>query len=73
MKAIRTLLVAALLLAAAAATSSQQPAFNKERVTYKSGDLLLVGFLYRPSGTGPVPHGDLESREPEGPRPRPAV
>jgi carboxymethylenebutenolidase len=55
MKAIRTLLVAALLLAAAAATSSQQPAFNKERVTYKSGDLLLVGFLYRPSGTGPFP------------------
>ena len=55
MKAIRTLLIAALFLAAAAATSSQQPAFNKERVTYKSGDLLLVGFLYRPSGTGPFP------------------
>ena len=55
MKAIRTLLAVVALLAAPVATSSQQPAFNKERVTYKSGDLLLVGFVYRPSGAGPFP------------------
>jgi dienelactone hydrolase len=30
-------------------------AFGKERVTFKSGDLTLVGYLFRPTGTGPFP------------------
>lgn len=28
---------------------------TKERVTFKSGDLTLVGYLYKPSGSGPFP------------------
>jgi carboxymethylenebutenolidase len=35
--------------------AGQPPAFNKERVTYKSGDLTLVGFAYKPNGAGPFP------------------
>lgn len=29
--------------------------FGKQRVTFKNGDLTLVGYLFRPSGTGPFP------------------
>jgi dienelactone hydrolase len=31
------------------------PAISKQRVTFKSGDLTLVGFLFRPAGPGPFP------------------
>lgn len=39
---------------------------TKERVTFKSGDLTLVGFLFKPSGQGPFPgiiwnHGSEKS------------
>jgi carboxymethylenebutenolidase len=35
---------------------SQSPAiFNKQRVTFKSGELTLVGYLFKPSGAGPFP------------------
>ena len=44
-----------LILGAAAVRGSQQVAFHKQRVTYKSGDLRIVGFVYRPDGTGPFP------------------
>lgn len=38
------------------ASQTQSPAiFNKQRVTFKSGDLTLVGYLFRPNGTGPFP------------------
>jgi len=29
--------------------------FNKERVTFKSGNLTLVGYLFKPDGAGPFP------------------
>ena len=35
--------------------SSSPPAISKQRVTFKSGDLTLVGFLFRPAGPGPFP------------------
>jgi len=36
--------------------SAQKPAAAaRERVTFKSGDLTLVGFLFKPDGTGPLP------------------
>jgi dienelactone hydrolase len=31
------------------------PAISKERVTFRSGDLTLVGFLFKPAGAGPFP------------------
>ncbi len=31
------------------------PNITKQRVTFQSGDLTLVGFLYRPDGQGPFP------------------
>jgi len=40
---------------AAAELSSQLPDFNKQRVTYMSGGLKLVGFVYKPNGGGPFP------------------
>src|SRR5262245_56827010 len=35
--------------------SAQAPPFNKQRVTFKSGALTLVGYLYKPEGPGPFP------------------
>jgi len=42
------------------------PGIAKQRVTFKSGDLTLVGFLYKPAGQGPFPgiiwnHGSEKS------------
>src|SRR5262249_48357352 len=34
---------------------SQNSPFNKQRVSFKSGDLTLVGYLFRPDGSGPFP------------------
>jgi dienelactone hydrolase len=42
-------------MCAAAARGAQQGAFHKQRVTYKSSDLTLVGFVYKPDGAGPFP------------------
>src|SRR5258708_31694345 len=58
------------LAASPPTTSSPQTAIpsptqslGKQNVTFKSGDLTLVGTLYRPAGAGPFPaivwhHGD---------------
>src|SRR5678815_745338 len=47
---------AALVTFGSAATLiGQQPAFNKQRVTYTSAGLTLVGFVYKPDGSGPFP------------------
>ena len=52
---IRWLLLSALScgLAASGSASAQQPAFNKQRVTYANGALTLVGYVYKPDGPGP--------------------
>src|SRR5215471_3914403 len=34
---------------------AQAAPFNKQRVTFKSGDLSLVGYVYHPDGNGPFP------------------
>src|SRR5574342_913209 len=34
-------------------TPTQRP--TKEKVSFKSGDLTLVGYLFKPSGAGPFP------------------
>jgi dienelactone hydrolase len=36
-------------------SAAQATPFNKQRVTFKSGDLSLVGYVYRPDGNGPFP------------------
>jgi carboxymethylenebutenolidase len=52
---------------AAPATAQMPPAIlSKERVTFKSDNLTLVGFLFKPDGAGPFPaliwnHGSEES------------
>jgi dienelactone hydrolase len=53
----RELLISALILAVAASgtASAQSPRFQKQRVSYPSGRLTLVGYLYRPDGPGPFP------------------
>src|SRR6476660_9797678 len=38
-----------------AAATALTPGLNKQRVTFKDGDLTLVGFLYKPDGNGPFP------------------
>ena len=38
-----------------APAQAQGAAFSKERVTFKSGGLTLVGFLFKPDGSGPFP------------------
>src|SRR5258708_15149287 len=42
------------------------PGVTKTRVTFNSGDLTLVGYLYKPDGNGPFPgiiwnHGSEQS------------
>ena len=46
------LLVTAAILHSATA---QAPLFHKQRVTYSSGSLTLVGYAYHPDGAGPFP------------------
>ncbi len=60
MSAARAWALASLILVAswqpAVATAQAPPArLSKERVTFKSGDLTLVGFLFKPDGSGPFP------------------
>ena len=43
------------LLLAPAAAPAQERAFHKQRVTFASGKLTLVGYLYTPDGPGPFP------------------
>jgi carboxymethylenebutenolidase len=45
-----------LMLAPSAGVQRASPsALSKQRVTFKSADLTLVGFLFKPSGPGPFP------------------
>jgi carboxymethylenebutenolidase len=39
----------------ASGLSQNSPILNKQRVTFKSGDLTLVGYLFKPEGSGPFP------------------
>ena len=43
------------LQATAQATSPPPQVISKQRVTFRSGELTLVGFLFRPAGVGPFP------------------
>src|SRR5258706_2709512 len=55
------LTVAAVILSGTVPTMGQSPIptlapnIMKQRVTFKNGDLTLVGFLFKPSGDGPFP------------------
>jgi len=37
------------------AIAAQAAPFNKQRITFKSGNLSLVGYVYHPDGNGPFP------------------
>ena len=52
-----TAIVAAIAILFLTASGSLQspPALNRQRVTFKSGGLTLVGYLFRPDGPGPFP------------------
>jgi dienelactone hydrolase len=56
---VRTLLAVvtgSVVCAASVVAQTQSPTiFNKQRVTFKSGDLTLVGYLFKPNGAGPFP------------------
>src|SRR5262245_4999608 len=63
MRALAGLLLAACVVSAPALAQS---AVTKQRVTFRSGRLTLVGFLFRPAGSGPFPaviwnHGSEQS------------
>jgi hypothetical protein len=40
----------------AAALGAQGGRFNKQHVTFKSGELTLAGYLFKPAGDGPFPN-----------------
>jgi carboxymethylenebutenolidase len=55
-RALAALLALALCLAAPLrAEDAPRAAYNKERVSFKSGGLTLVGFLFKPDKPGPFP------------------
>ncbi|MDB4877400.1 MAG: dienelactone hydrolase [Gemmatimonadetes bacterium] len=45
----------AVLFLSAATAAAQQGPFNKQRVTFTSDGLTLVGFVFKPNGVGPFP------------------
>lgn len=51
----QTLRVAIALSGLAGTISAQSPIYHKTRVTFHSGPLTLVGFVYHPEGAGPFP------------------
>jgi carboxymethylenebutenolidase len=51
----RLTLASLALIATASNAAAQTAAIVKQRVTYKSGTLTLVGFVYKPAGAGPFP------------------
>ena len=53
--AARALCVLIAALVASSSVSAQLAPFNKQRVTFRSGDLTLTGCLYKPDGAGPFP------------------
>jgi hypothetical protein len=44
-----------LFVAAMATVAAQAPPFHKTRITFKSGDLTLVGYTFHPDGAGRFP------------------
>jgi len=53
---VRTgVVVATVALVVVAPPSGQQPAQNKQQVKFKSGQLTLVGVVYKPDGSGSFP------------------
>ena len=52
---LASLIVVASWHPAPATAQTQSAAISKERVTFKSGGLTLVGFLFKPDGAGPFP------------------
>jgi carboxymethylenebutenolidase len=53
--ALASLVVVASWHPAPATAQSPSPSVSKERVTFKSDNLTLVGFLFKPDGPGPFP------------------
>jgi len=53
--ALASLIVVASWHPAPSTAQTQSAAISKERVTFKSGSLTLVGFLFKPDGAGPFP------------------
>jgi len=51
----RLLVVAGLAFAFVPAAAQTTSIFNKRHVTFKSGDLTLAGYVYKPAGDGPFP------------------
>jgi dienelactone hydrolase len=45
----------AIVLHPASGLSQNPQPFNKQRVTFTSGDLTLIGYLFKPDGSGPFP------------------
>jgi dienelactone hydrolase len=45
----------AIAIQTSAAQTPDASRFNKQRVTFKSGDLNLIGYLFKPEGAGPFP------------------
>src|SRR5690348_17181176 len=41
--------------AASGSPAAPQAPFNKRKVAFRSGDLTLAGYVYRPDGAGPFP------------------
>ena len=54
-RALVSLVLALCLAVSVRAQDSPNPAFTKERVTFQSGNLTLVGFLFKPNKPGPFP------------------
>src|SRR5262245_53788086 len=56
LRMVRTgVVVATVALVVVAPPSGQQPAQNKQQVKFKSGQLTLVGVVYKPDGSGSFP------------------
>jgi len=54
-KAIAMVVAIASVFLPVRGSSQSSPAFNRQRVTFKSGGLTLVGYLFKPDGSGPFP------------------
>lgn len=55
MRMVRAAVAVATGTMLSASVTGQQPAHNKQSVKFKSGQLTLVGVVYRPDGRGPFP------------------
>src|ERR1700704_3863890 len=55
MRIVRAAFAVATAGVLSASLTAQRPAHNKQSVTFKSGQLTLVGVVYKPDGAGPFP------------------